>query len=174
MFCSSIHDERPESRTPARKPSKSPFQRLYLLEHAAVLIKEMHGAQDGAVAGLCADLLELRIELRFVDLAQDLLAEAARDAAHLLRDGGVFVGQIRVVRAGIEDAGRIAAVGKVKVDLFDDGLFGVRKVDEHEPADRRRHLVHEARGLSKIDVLGVLADLCNLDGRELVLKEQTV
>ena len=75
---------------------------------------------------------------------------------------------------GVDDAERMAAVGKVKVDLFDDGLLGIRKVDEHEPADRGRHLVHEARGLSEIDVLGVLADLCNLDGRELVLKEQTV
>ena len=68
----------------------------------------------------------------------------------------------------------MAAVGKVKVDLFDDGLFGVRKVDEHEPADRGSHLVHEPRGLSKIDVLGVLADLGDLDGRELVFKKQAV
>ena len=134
----------------------------------------MHGAQDGAVAGLFADLLELRIELRFVDLAQDLLAETARDAAHLLRDGGVFVGQIRVVRAGIEDAGRIAAVGKVKFHTLDQRRLRIGKVDEDQPADARGRLVHQAAGLAEIDILRVLADLRDLDRGQLPVKKQLV
>ena len=75
---------------------------------------------------------------------------------------------------GVDDAQGVTAVGKVKVDLFHNRRSGVCKVDKDQTSDRRRHLVHQTRGLSEVDVFGVLSDLGNFDGRELIFKEQTV
>ena len=149
-------------------------QRAHLEPDALILFKIVHRAQNGAVTAACAKGRKGSVERAFLHIVEDFLSEEGRDLFHLHRDGRVLVGEVRMACVGVDDAERMAAVGKVKVDLFHDGLLGVREVDEHEPSDRGRHLVHEPRGLSKIDVLGVLADLCNLDGRELVLKEQTV
>lgn len=75
---------------------------------------------------------------------------------------------------GIEDAGRIAAVGKVKFHTLDQRRLGIGKVDEDQPADARGRLVHQAAGLAEIDVLRVLADLRDLDRGQLPVKKQLV
>ena len=134
----------------------------------------MHRAQNGAVARGLAGCLEIRVKLRFVHLAQHVSAEYAGHAAHFRGDGGVFVRQIRVVRAGVERAERVAAVREVKRRLPDDGVRRIGKVDEDQPADTRSHLVHEAAGLAEIDVFGVLADLRDLDGGAFSVKKQFI
>ena len=134
----------------------------------------MHRAQNGAVARGLAGCLEICVKLRFVHLAQHISAEYAGHAAHFRGDGGVFVRQIRVVRAGVERAERVAAVREVKCRLPDDGVRRIGKVDEDQPADARGHLIHEAAGLAEIDVFGVLADLRDLDGGAGSVKKQLV
>ena len=117
------------------------LQRLHLPLHPAVFVKEVHRAQNGAVARGLAGCLEICVKLRFVHLAQHVSAEYAGHAAHFRGDGGVFVRQIRVVRAGVERAERVAAVREVKRRLPDDGVRRIGKVDEDQPADARGHLV---------------------------------
>ena len=134
----------------------------------------MHRAQNGAVARRLAGRLELCVEFRLVHLAQHVLTEHAGYAAHFLGDGGVFVRQICVIRAGIERAERVAAVRKIERRLPDGGVRRVGKIDEDQPADAGGHLIHEAAGLAEIDVLGILADLRDLDGGAFFIEKQLV
>ena len=134
----------------------------------------MHRAQNGAVARRLAGRLEICVEFRLVHLAQHVLAEHTGHAAHLLGDGRVFIRQICMIRAGIKRAERIAAVRKIKRRLPDGGVRGTCKVDEDQPADTRCHLIHEAAGLAEIDIFGVLADLCDLDGGAFSVKKQFI
>ena len=62
---------------------------------------------------------------------------------------------------GINDAKSVAAVGKIKIDPFHPWSFPVFKIDGDKAADGAGGLIHQAGGLSKIDVLCVLADLGN-------------
>ena len=59
--------------------------------------------------------------------AEFMLAEAI--GFDLSGDGGVFVGQVGMVSAGIDDAQGVAAGGEVKIDGLDHGVILVEKVD---------------------------------------------
>ena len=79
-----------------------------------------------------------------------------------------------MIRAGIERAERVAAVRKIERRLPDGGVRRVGKIDEDQPADAGGHLIHEAAGLAEIDVLGILADLRDLDGGAFFIEKQLV
>ena len=149
-------------------------QRADLELDALVFLEEVHRAQYGAVAAAFAQGGKGGIERLLVDVVEDLLAEERCNLLHLRRNGGILVGEVCVAGMGVDDAQGVTAVGKVKVDLFHNRRSGVCKVDKDQTSDRRRHLVHQTRGLSEVDVFGVLSDLGNFDGRELIFKEQTV
>lgn len=113
-FWRSIHDERPESQHARKEALKIvPFQRLHLLLHpGGFRQRNASRAKRARSPRRLAGRLEICVEFRLVHLAQHLLAEHAGYAAHFLGDGGVFVRQICVIRAGIERAERVAAVRK--------------------------------------------------------------
>ena len=79
-----------------------------------------------------------------------------------------------MVRAGVHDAQGIAQLLQVQGQIVDHRLGRVGEVDEHHAAHGGGRLVHQARGLAEIDVLGVLADLGNGHGGELLVEEQLV
>ena len=67
-----------------------------------------------------------------------------------------------MIRAGVDGAQRIAAVGEVEIDLLHNRIFRVGKVAVHKPADARRHLIHQPGRLAEVHVLRVLAYLRDL------------
>ena len=64
--------------------------------------------------------------------------------------------------------------GEVEVNLLYYRLGRVGKVDEDKAAHRRGHLIHQAAGLTEVDVLRILSDLCDLHRGELPIAEQII
>ena len=162
-----LHQPQKFVKIPARK-------RVRLLRHAAVVIKKMHRAQRGAVARGTAHGGEVFVKRRLVHIAQILLAEHRRDRAHLRRDGGVLVGQRGMVRAGVENAQRVAEGVQVQLHPAHLRRGGVCKVDGDHAADRRRGLVHQPAGLAEIHILRPLPDLRDLHRRKLRIAEEVI
>ena len=71
---------------------------------AAVLVEEMDGTQHRAVAGFLADLRNSRVEFRLINLVQSLLADELRGLFHFCRVRRVFIGQIGMIRTGLDRA----------------------------------------------------------------------
>ena len=101
-------------------------------------------------------------------------AEALADRLHFARHSGIFVGQVGVVRPGIDDAQGVARGGEVEVYGADVRMVLVREVDGHQAAHSRGRLVHQAAGLAEEHVLSVLADLGDLRLGHPGIKEQVV
>ena len=74
-------------------------------------------------------------------------------------DGGIFVGQVGVVGTGIQDAEGEARLREVHGHRLHDGLGGVGKINGDDVAHAGSHLVHQAAGLAKVDILCPLACL---------------
>ena len=142
------------------------FQSLHLQRDPAVVVKEVHGAQDGPVTGSGADLFQTGVEGVLVHLPQMLLAENGAHGLHFPGNRGILIRQIRMICAGIDDAEGVAAGGKVKVQRLHHGMGSIGKVDGHDAAHGGGHLVHQAAGLAEIVIFGILADLGDLNGGE--------
>ena len=134
----------------------------------------MYCAENGPVAGLLPKSGQGGVKVLLRDLPQDALAKVGADFFQLTGDGGVLVRQVRVVRAAVDDAQGVSGGGEVEVDLLHYRVVVVGEIDGHHAAHRGAHLVQQSAGLAEIDVLGVLSDLGQLDGRALVLIEQAV
>ena len=107
-------------------------------------------------------------------LPQDLLAKAAADGLQFIGDGCVFGGQVRVARAGVQDAQGIAVGVEVQADLLHHRTNGIGEVDGHHAAHGGGGLIHQAAGLAEKHVLGVLADLGDLHRGAFAIPEQVV
>ena len=134
----------------------------------------MDGAQDGAVGGGGADVLESGVKLLGIHLPEHFFAEEGGHLAALHGDGGVLVGEIGVVGAGVHDAQRVAQRAEIQRQVVHHGIGRVLEVDEHHAAHGGGSLIHEAGGLAEVDVFGVLADLGDGHGGELLTKEQLI
>ena len=150
------------------------LQRTHLHLYTPVLIKEVHRAQDGAVTDRFAHVGKSCIKFLLVHIAQNSLSEVRCDILHLCRDRRVFSRQVGVIRAGVNDAERIAAVGKIMIDLLDDWTLRVCKINEDQSADAGSHLIHQAGCLAEIHVFSILTDLRDFDHRDCIICEQAV
>ena len=133
----------------------------------------MHGAQRGAVARGGADLAQTGEKGVLIHFAQYGLAEDGGDGLHLARDGGVLVGQVGVVGAAVDDAQGVAKGREIELQMLDDGLRGVGKVDRDDAADGGGHLIHQAAGLAEILVFDLLPEPGDLDGVQARAAEPT-
>ena len=79
-----------------------------------------------------------------------------------------------MIRAGIDDAEGVAAVGKVKIQPLHLGLGRVGKVNADDIAHAAGHLIHQAAGLAEVNVFRVLSDLGNFNGGEPAIQKQMV
>ena len=149
-------------------------QGLHLLLHPPILLVDVDGPQRGPVPGLPAQHRQGRVKLALRNLPENALAEVGADLPQLPGYGGVFVRQIRVVRAAVDDAQSMAGGGEVEVHPLHRRVGVVLEINRHHAAHRGPHLVQQAAGLAEIDVLRVLADLSQLDGGAPPLKEQAV
>ena len=87
---------------------------------------------------------------------------------------GVELPKHGVVGTGIQDAEGEARLREVHGHRLHDGLGGVGKINGDDVAHAGSHLVHQAAGLAKVDILCPLADLCNGDGGDLFGHEAVV
>ena len=63
-----------------------------------------------------------------------------------------------MVRTAVDDTKCIARTRKIKINCSENRILGILEIDRNNSADSAAHLIHKARRLSEIDVLGVLAD----------------
>ena len=87
----------------------SPLQGCNLPGHPGIVLIEVDGSQHRPVAAGFPQLGDSGIEISLIDLGQYILAEMGADGLQFLGDGGIFIGQVRMIRAGINDAQRMAA-----------------------------------------------------------------
>ena len=79
-----------------------------------------------------------------------------------------------MIRAAINNAQGISCFLEIKVNPFHSGVIRIFKVDEHQVANRGSHLIHQPTRLTKVYIFRILSDLCNLNGRHLMIEEQFV
>ena len=128
-----------------------------MTNHALVLFKEVHGAQQRPVAHLAAQGRQRLIELLRAHTAQVRFIEQCRHFLHFRRNRRVIVCQISVIAARRHHDQRITVLGEVKVHRAHIGVI-MLEVHRHQTASRRRHLIKQTAGLAEIHVFGVLAD----------------
>ena len=150
------------------------LQGLHLTAHATVIVKDMDGAQHGAVARISAQPRQLLIELVLRNVAQVFFPKKFADSFQLRRNGRVLRGQVGVVGAGVDDAQRMAAGRKVKGHRRDHRRSRVGKVNGNDAADGAGGLIHQAAGLAEVDVFRILPDLRKLHRAELPVQKQAV
>ena len=148
------------------------FQGLHLAQHPAVLVEHMDGPQHRPVPGGPADLRQAAVKFRLLHLAQDLRSEQAAHGPQLPGDGGVCIGESRVVRAAVHHAQNVSGQGGVQPPHQRGG--GVPEVHEHQPAGAAGQLVHQAAGLAEVHVLRPLAHPGDVRGGQAVPGEQGI
>ena len=101
----------------------------------------MQRAQHGAIAVRSAQCRNHGKHLIEGGVPQIRRAEIARDRFHFTRYRGVFVRQVGVVAADVDDAELVAAGGKIERYRLDDGVVGIFEIDGYEysytPAPKR-------------------------------------
>ena len=70
--------------------------------------------------------------------------------------------------AGVHDTQGVAGLREVIPRFLHNRGGRVGKVNGHRSAHRGAHLVHQAAGLAKIDVLRILTDLGDLNGVQMI------
>ena len=135
------------------------FQCLGLQGNPLVIGIEVQGPQDCTIAGFPTDSCQGLDEIGFRHFAQMVFAKTGRYGFHLCWDRGVFVGEVTMVGAAVDDAQRQSRMGEIKRHRFNNGLGRITKIDRNNPANRRGHLVHQATGLAVVDIFCILADL---------------
>ena len=79
-----------------------------------------------------------------------------------------------MICAGIQNAQGKACLGEIHGHRLHIRVGRVRKINGNNVANAGSHLIHQAAGLAKVDVLCPLADLCNGDGGDLFGHEAVV
>ena len=149
-------------------------ERLGLPLHPLVLLIEMNGSEDRSVRYPVPQFRQRSKEIRLRDVPQNFFPKECADPFHLTRDGGVFLRQIRMVSAAVDDAQGVTRSGKVMVDPLHHRAVRVMKIDEHHAAHTGCRLIHQAAGFSEIHIFRILTHLGNLHSRELLIKEQLI
>ena len=101
------------------------------------------------------------VEFSRIHLTQHLSAEIGRDLTHFRRHQTIFVRQVGVILARIDQAQRDLTVIKIKINLFHQHILRILEINGHKVADGTSHLIEQSARLAEIHVLGVLTDLGN-------------
>ena len=149
-------------------------QGSYLFCHAVVIGIDMEGAQHGTVAALLATLRKLCKESLKRHIPQHFAAAHSSHGAALGGHSGIFVGQVGMICAGIQNAQGKACLGEIHGHRLHIRVGRVRKINGNNVANAGSHLIHQAAGLAKVDVLCPLADLRDLDGGDFIGHEAVI
>ena len=76
-----------------------------------------------------------------------------------------------MIRAAVDDTQGMTRGGKVKVDPLHHRAVRVLEVNEYHSANAGSGLIHQAAGLSKVDILRILTHLGDFYSRELLIEE---
>ena len=121
----------------------------------------MQGAEHRPVSQLCTEFRDGAEHFLFGNLPEDVLSEVRSNRLHFRGDGRVVRSQIRVGSLGVGDAEAVAGPVQVEVDPFDPWLLRILEVHVAQASYGTGHLIHQTAGLSEVDVLRVLSDLCD-------------
>ena len=119
----------------------------------------MKRAHHGTVARLLADRRQILYELLLRDLSADLLTETAGHLAHLQRNRGIVLAQIRMSLSRVHDDEAVILRAEIEVHLLPRRSRRILEVDGDEAADRAGHLVQQAGRLVPVHVLRVFSDV---------------
>ena len=134
-------------------------ERLRLPQHARVLIKKVHRAQDGAIRhppAQCGDGLAERLRLH---LREHIPSEQGRHAAHILRNGRILLRKAGVTAAGVDQTQPKAERGRVDLHPLHRRPLRIEKIDHDEAAGSGHELIHPAAGLAEERALRLLRSL---------------
>ena len=125
--------------------------------HPLVFLKEMHRPQNCSVAHLAAQAGQPRVKFRRVYLPQHPAAKLRCHRSHLPRDGRVILSQVGMAPTGIHHIHRHTPAGKVAGQALHNRGLRAKKINGNRAAHRRSGLVHQAAGLTKVLIFGILA-----------------
>ena len=125
--------------------------------HPLVFLKEMHRPQNCSVAHLAAQAGQPRVKFRRIYLPQHPAAKLRCHRSHLPRDGRVILSQVGMAPTGIHHIHRHTPAGKVAGQALHNRGLRAKKINGNRAAHRRRGLVHQAAGLTKVLIFGILA-----------------
>ena len=74
-----------------------------------------------------------------------------------------------MISTRVDNTKRMAAGSKVKIDLVNNRPGRILEINSDEAADRACSLIKKSARLAEIFILGILGNLCNLDGRNLAV-----
>ena len=134
----------------------APFDGLHGGVDAAVLLKEVHGAQQRSAAELARERLHLIVEQRLVHLAQRFFAEELGDLMHVVLDARVIERQIAVISARIDDVDLVALEVEIERALL--RASRILEINRAHAAQRNAYLIEQAAGLAEVLVLRKLGD----------------
>jgi len=149
-------------------------QGVYLPGNALVVGVDVESPEHSPVTALFAACGQICNKGLKGHIPQDLAAADSGHGAALVGDGGVLIGQVGVVCTGIQDAEGKACLREIHLHRLHIGVGRIGKVDGDNVAHAGGHLIHQAAGLAKVDVLCPLADLRNGDGGDLFGHEAVV
>ena len=152
----------------------APFQTGHLLGHPAVFVVFVDDPHHRTVTALFPQGGNGGVEIRLWDFRHHGLAEVVADSLHLPGNGGILVGQIRMVSPGIDDAQGMACGREIEVNRPNIRVLFIGKVDGDETAHSGGCLIHQSAGLAEKDIFRVLANLGNLRLGNPSVKEQMV
>ena len=150
------------------------FQGVGLLDDPAVVAIEVHRTQHRPVTVCRPQGGNGGLEVGQGHLPENLLSKVGRHRAHLLCDVGIVVGEVAVAGGGVYNTQGMAGLAEIVVHPLHNGISGVVEVDKHRAPHRGAHLVHQAAGLAEVDIFGVLADLGDGDGVQLIFTAEVV
>ena len=150
------------------------FQAVHLLGHPAVFVVLVDDPHDRPVTAFFPQGGNGGVEVLLGNLRHHILAKVFADRLHFPGNGGIFVGQIRMVGPGIDDAQGMARGRKVKVNRPNIRVLFIRKVDGDETAHSGGCLIHQSAGLAEKDIFRVLANLGNLRLGNPPIKKQMI
>lgn len=103
----------------------------------------------------------MREEGGAVHVSQACRTERTCDCMHLIRDGGIDIGQVLMACADPDQDQRISELLEVEGEALGGRSLGILEVDVGKPAQADGRLVHEATGLAEPVVLDALAQACH-------------
>ena len=150
------------------------FQCFSLFQYTAILLINMDCSENCPVRNLAAKFWQRGIERIRWDLPQHFLSEKSSDFSHFCGNGGIFIGQVCMICATVDNTQGITCFCQVKVNFVDDRFLGIFKVNIDQTANRGYHLIHQTAGLTKVHIFCVLTNLRDFHCRQLLIEEQLI
>ena len=123
----------------------------------------MHCAKNCSVTCGFTDNGDILLEIVKINVTKNSFAEFCGNSFHFASYCSIFVSEVSVVSACVNDAKSVVAGCEIKSNLVDNGNCGILEINLNEAAYRTSHLIHKTAGLTEIFVLCKLCNLCDFN-----------